>query len=192
MAYATTINTATIPPPAAVHAAAVVIAMVVTTEAAAVGIAILTEIIGMVMIADKGLVHGMHVNASTTVPTDATSTKTAVAWSMTLHTALRVPSSSPLTSGKSSGQGTSSSRNSKYDNKENLELWITLYEITVRSGMGDEHVMANYLPIILDQASHQWFLSLPKNSIDSWVELRETFLDNFIATYDTPGNKYDL
>jgi hypothetical protein len=51
----------------------------------------------------------------------------------------------------------------KYDDKENPENWITLYEITVRSASGDEHVMANYLLVVLDQAGHQWLLSLPEN-----------------------------
>jgi hypothetical protein len=51
----------------------------------------------------------------------------------------------------------------KYDGKENPESWITLYEITVWSAASDEHVMANYLPVVLDQAGHQWLLSLPEN-----------------------------
>jgi hypothetical protein len=42
-----------------------------------------------------------------------------------------------------------------------------LYEITVWSTVGDEHVMANYLLVVLDQASHQWLLSLPKNQFDT-------------------------
>jgi len=40
----------------------------------------------------------------------------------------------------------------KYDGKENPENWITLYEIAVRSAAGDGHVMANYFPVVLDQA----------------------------------------
>jgi len=36
----------------------------------------------------------------------------------------------------------------KYDGKENPENWITLYEIAVRSAAGDEHVMANYFPVV--------------------------------------------
>jgi hypothetical protein len=52
---------------------------------------------------------------------------------------------------------------SKYNGKENPENWITLYEITVRSASSDEHVMANYLPFVLDQTSHQWLLSLLEN-----------------------------
>jgi hypothetical protein len=51
----------------------------------------------------------------------------------------------------------------KYDGKENPKSWVTLYEITVRSAAGDEHIMANYLPVVLDQAGHQWFLSLLEN-----------------------------
>jgi len=35
-------------------------------------------------------------------------------------------------------------------------------------------------------------LGLPEDSFDSWEELRQAFIDNFIATYEQPGNKYDL
>jgi hypothetical protein len=80
----------------------------------------------------------------------------------------------------------------KYDDKKNLESWVTLYEITVRSATGDEHIMANYLPVVLDQAGHQWILSLLENQFDTWSDLRQAFIDNFIATCDQPGNKYDL
>jgi hypothetical protein len=52
--------------------------------------------------------------------------------------------------------------------------------------------MANYLPVVLDQAGHQWLLSLPENHFDSWSALWQAFNDNFIATCDQPGNKYDL
>jgi hypothetical protein len=52
--------------------------------------------------------------------------------------------------------------------------------------------MANYLPVVLDQAGHQWLLSLPKNQFNTWSDLQQAFIDNFIATCDQPGNKYDL
>jgi hypothetical protein len=52
--------------------------------------------------------------------------------------------------------------------------------------------MANYLPVVLDQAGQQWLLSLPENQFDSWVQLKQAFIDNFIATCDQPGDKYDL
>jgi hypothetical protein len=80
----------------------------------------------------------------------------------------------------------------KYDGKENPESWVTLYEIIVRSAAGDEHVMANYLLVVHDQAGHQWLLSLPENQFDRWSDLRQAFIDNFITTCDQPGNNYDL
>jgi hypothetical protein len=51
----------------------------------------------------------------------------------------------------------------KYDGKENPKSWVMFYEITIQSAAGDEHVMANYLPVVLDQVGHQWLLSLLEN-----------------------------
>jgi hypothetical protein len=55
-----------------------------------------------------------------------------------------------------------------------------LYEITIRSAVGDEHVMTNYLLVV------------PENLFDTWSDLRQTFINNFIATCDQSSNKYDL
>jgi hypothetical protein len=52
--------------------------------------------------------------------------------------------------------------------------------------------MANYLLVVLDQAGHQWLLSLLENQFDTWSDLRQAFIDNFVSTCDRPGNKYDL
>jgi len=52
--------------------------------------------------------------------------------------------------------------------------------------------MANYFLVFLDQDGHQWLLSLPKDSFDSWEELRQAFINNIIATCEQPRNKYDL
>jgi hypothetical protein len=41
--------------------------------------------------------------------------------------------------------------------------------------------MDNYLPVVLDQAGHQWLLSLPENQFDSWAQLKQVFIDNFIV-----------
>jgi hypothetical protein len=37
-----------------------------------------------------------------------------------------------------------------YDGKANPEQWITLYEIAVRAAHGNEDVMANYLPMVIN------------------------------------------
>jgi hypothetical protein len=58
--------------------------------------------------------------------------------------------------------------------------------------MGDEHVMANYFPVVVSPVGHQWLVSLLENHFDSWYALRQAFVKNFIATCEQPGNKYDL
>jgi hypothetical protein len=54
-----------------------------------------------------------------------------------------------------------------YDGKVNLEQWITLYEIVVQATHGDEDVMANYLPMVINQSVNQWLLSLREGPIDT-------------------------
>jgi hypothetical protein len=50
--------------------------------------------------------------------------------------------------------------------------------------MGDEHVMANYFPMVVGPVGHQWLVSLPENHFDSWYALCQAFVKNFIATYE--------
>ena len=52
-----------------------------------------------------------------------------------------------------------------YDKKDNPAQCLTLYEIAIRAIGRDEDVMANYLPIILNQSMNNWLLSLWDNSI---------------------------
>jgi hypothetical protein len=42
-----------------------------------------------------------------------------------------------------------------------------LYEITVRATHDDEDVMANYLPVVINQFANQWLFSLREGSIDT-------------------------
>jgi hypothetical protein len=52
--------------------------------------------------------------------------------------------------------------------------------------------MANYLPMVINQSTNQWLLSLREGSIDTWAQLRRAFIDNYMATCQQPSNKYDL
>jgi hypothetical protein len=52
--------------------------------------------------------------------------------------------------------------------------------------------MANYLLVVLDQAGHQWLLSLLENQFDTWSDLQQAFINNFITTCEQPSNKYNL
>jgi hypothetical protein len=51
-----------------------------------------------------------------------------------------------------------------YKGKANPAQWLTLYEITVRAAGESEDVMANYLPVMLNQSANNWLLSLREDS----------------------------
>jgi hypothetical protein len=46
--------------------------------------------------------------------------------------------------------------------------------------------------MVINQSVNQWLLSLREGSIDTWTQLRRAFIDNYMATCQQPGNKYDL
>ena len=52
--------------------------------------------------------------------------------------------------------------------------------------------MANYLPVMLSQSTSNWLLNLWENSIQSWDVLKKFFTDNYMATCEQTGTKYDL
>ena len=49
-----------------------------------------------------------------------------------------------------------------------------------------------YLPLKLKGPAQHWLNSLPENSISSWEDLEEAFLDNFQGTYVRPPDADDL
>jgi hypothetical protein len=69
---------------------------------------------------------------------------------------------------------------------------LTRYEIAVRAAGGNEDVMANYLPVMLDQSANNWLLSLRQDSIGSWDGLKREFTANYSATCEQLATKYDL
>lgn len=52
--------------------------------------------------------------------------------------------------------------------------------------------MANYVPVMFDGPTNNWFLSLPNGKIDSWAEFKEIFTRTYKSTYKQPCTKYDL
>ena len=53
-------------------------------------------------------------------------------------------------------------------------------------------MLANYLPMCMEQAGRLWLQSLPEKSISSWGDLTKKFVENFQATCEKPGNYFDL
>ena len=52
--------------------------------------------------------------------------------------------------------------------------------------------MAKYFTMMLDGRTHNWLKVLPPNSIGSWAELKERFVQNFKDTCKQPMSIVDL
>ena len=57
---------------------------------------------------------------------------------------------------------------------------------------GDDLHAIKYLPLKLKGPARHWLNSLPANSIGSWENLEDAFLDNFQGTYVRPPDADDL
>ena len=55
----------------------------------------------------------------------------------------------------------------------------------------DDFIIRN-LPLFFTDSARAWLEHLPSNAIQSWVDLKEIFVENFQGTYKRPGNPWDL
>ena len=79
-----------------------------------------------------------------------------------------------------------------YDRKANPAQWLTLYEIAGKATGGDEDVMVNYLPIMLNQSTNNSSSAYGRTPSDLGANLKKVFTDNYMATCEQPSTKYDL
>jgi hypothetical protein len=52
--------------------------------------------------------------------------------------------------------------------------------------------MAAYFPLVMGGAPSLWLNNLPVSSITSWADLSQAFTSNFQATYNRPGNAFNI
>ena len=71
-------------------------------------------------------------------------------------------------------------------------VWIEDFILHIHMARGDDLHAIKYLPLKLKGPARHWLNSLPKNSIGSWEDLEEAFLDNFQGTYVRPPDADDL
>jgi hypothetical protein len=58
-----------------------------------------------------------------------------------------------------------------YDGMSNPASWIDKYAIAINAAGDDDAVMANYLPVVLDDNVRAWLTSQKSGSIHSWRQL---------------------
>ena len=63
-----------------------------------------------------------------------------------------------------------------YDGVADPLALLLAYEEAVLKAVGDDRVMANWLPMALTGVPRMWLLHLPAASVASWGELRSLFL----------------
>ena len=79
-----------------------------------------------------------------------------------------------------------------YDGTTDPAVWIEDFILHIHMARGDDLHAIKYLPLKLKGPARHWLNSLPKNSIGSWEDLEEAFLENFQGTYVRPPDVNDL
>jgi hypothetical protein len=65
----------------------------------------------------------------------------------------------------------------KYDDNTNPSIWLEDYHLTCQIGVADDDLfIIQFLLIYLTDAARAW---QPRNTIDSWEDLKEIITDNF-------------
>ena len=80
----------------------------------------------------------------------------------------------------------------KFNGTQNPLEFLQIYTTAIRATGGDENVMANYLPTVLEGSARSWLLKLPVGSVYTWEQLCDLLIANFQGTYDRPGKEDDL
>ena len=70
-----------------------------------------------------------------------------------------------------------------YDGTTDPVVWIEDFLLHIHMAGGDDLHAIKYLPLKLKGPAKHWLNSLPANSIGSWENLEDAFLDNFQGTY---------
>jgi hypothetical protein len=80
----------------------------------------------------------------------------------------------------------------KYDGCSDPNIWLSTYYFTIKAVGGSFDHMLAYFSLVMGEASSLWLNNLPAGSITSWADLSQAFTSNFQATYNRPGNAFNL
>jgi hypothetical protein len=80
----------------------------------------------------------------------------------------------------------------KYDSKQDPRQWIRCYSTTIEVSGSSNTTKVIYFSMALESALLTWLKSLKPDSIDSWEDLKKTFVDNFQGSMLRVGTCHDL
>jgi hypothetical protein len=67
----------------------------------------------------------------------------------------------------------------QYDDSNNPEEFIQVYQTVIEVAGGDDRVKTNFLHTVLSGAARSWLINLPEESIHSWDQLCAMCIENF-------------
>ena len=70
-----------------------------------------------------------------------------------------------------------------YDGTTDPALWFEEFLLHILMARGDVLHAIKYLPLKIKGPARHWLNSLPADSVSSWEDLEDAFLDNFQGTY---------
>jgi hypothetical protein len=69
---------------------------------------------------------------------------------------------------------------------------LSTYYIAIKAASDNFDHMAAYFSLVMGDTPSLWLNNLLAGSITSWVDLSQAFTSNFKATYNRPGNTFNL
>jgi hypothetical protein len=69
---------------------------------------------------------------------------------------------------------------------------LSTYYVTVKAADDNFDHMVAYFPLVMGDTLSLWLNNLLAGSITSWADLCQAFTSNFQATYNHPGNAFNL
>ena len=79
-----------------------------------------------------------------------------------------------------------------YDGTTDLAVWIEDFLLHIHMARIDDLHAIKYLPLKLKGPARHWLNNLPVDSVGSWEDLEDAFLDNFQGTSVRPPDADDL
>ena len=80
----------------------------------------------------------------------------------------------------------------KYDGKQDPRQWLRIYSTAIEVVGGTNSTKVIYFPMALESTPLTWLESLRHDSIHSWEDLKNIFIDNFQGSIHYPATRHDL
>ena len=74
----------------------------------------------------------------------------------------------------------------------NPATWLQDYATAMNIQNASTLIATRYLPLMLEDTARTWINNLPKNSINSWAEMKKVFIKNFEGTCKRPATVEDI